>query len=130
MIGRVAGTGVRVGVRCTRAILRDACMGAGRYEASQRGKGAASNVLPNRLNTLVEDGIFRRVPYQEHPARYEYRLTEKGLDLWPVLVALVQFGDRHIYPRRAPVLLLHKGCGGGGGEHPISVTRGARPPPP
>jgi hypothetical protein len=101
-------------------------MGARRFEDFQRRTGAARNVLANRLNTLVEDGIFRRVPYQEHPVRYEYRLTEKGLDLWPVIVALVQFGDRHIYPGRAPVLLMHKGCGGAMSDHRMCETCGAK----
>jgi DNA-binding HxlR family transcriptional regulator len=110
----VAGTLELVGERWTLLIVRDAFM------------GAARNVLSNRLSTLIEDGILRRVPYQEHPARYEYRLTDKGLDLWPVIVALVQFGDRHIYPGRAPVLLVHKGCGGAVSDHRMCETCGAK----
>src|SRR5712692_1176375 len=124
----VAGTLELVGERWTLLIVRDVFMGARRFEDFQRRTGAARNVLSNRLNTLVEDGILRKVPYQEHPVRYEYRLTEKGLDLWPVIVALVQFGDRHIYPGRAPVLLVHKGCGGAVSDHRMCETwREARP---
>ena len=122
----VAGTLELVGERWTLLIVRDAFMGARRFEDFQRRTGAARNVLSNRLNTLVEDGILRRVPYQEHPVRYEYRLTEKGLDLWPVIVALVQFGDRHIYPGRAPLLLVHKGCGGAVSDHRMCETCGAK----
>ncbi len=122
----VAGTLELVGERWTLLIVRDAFMGARRFEDFQRRTGAARNVLSNRLNTLVEEGILRRVPYQEHPVRYEYRLTEKGLDLWPVIVALVQFGDRHIYPGRAPILLVHKGCGGAVSDHRMCETCGAK----
>ncbi len=122
----VAGTLELVGERWTLLIVRDAFMGARRFEDFQRRTGAARNVLSNRLNTLIQDGILRKVPYQEHPARYEYRLTEKGLDLWPVIVALVQFGDRHIYPGKAPLLLVHKGCGGAVSDHRMCETCGAK----
>jgi DNA-binding HxlR family transcriptional regulator len=122
----VAGTLELVGERWTLLIVRDAFMGARRFEDFQRRTGAARNVLSNRLNTLVEEGIFKRVPYQEHPVRYEYRFTEKGLDLWPVIISLLQFGDRHIYPGRAPVLLVHKTCGGAVDDHRICETCGAK----
>src|SRR5437899_1856824 len=103
-----------------------AVTGARRFEHFQRRTGAARNVLANRLNLLVEEGIFRKVAYQEHPARYEYRLTEKGIDLWPVIVSLLQWGDRHVYPGRAPVLLVHKKCGGAVSDHRICETCGAQ----
>ena len=86
----------------------------------------ARNVLTARLGRLVEEGIFKRVAYQDHPVRYEYRLTEKGIDLWPVVISLLQWGDRHIYPGRAPVLLVHKRCGGAVDEHRICETCGAK----
>jgi DNA-binding HxlR family transcriptional regulator len=122
----VAGTLELVGERWTLLIVRDAFMGARRFEDFQRRTGAARNVLANRLNTLVEDGIFRRVAYQEHPVRYEYRLTEKGIDLWPVIVSLLQWGDRYIYPGRAPVLLVHIRCGGAVDDHRSCQTCGAK----
>ena len=121
----VAGTLEVIGERWTLLIVRDAFMGARRFEHFQRRTGAARNVLAARLNLLVEEGIFRRVPYQDHPVRYEYRLTEKGVDLWPVIVSLLQWGDRHIYPGRAPVLLVHKKCGGAVSDHRTCETCGA-----
>ena len=122
----VAGTLEVIGERWTLLIVRDAFMGARRFENFQRRTGAARNVLANRLNLLVEEGIFRKVPYQEHPERYEYRLTEKGIDLWPVIVSLLQWGDRHIYPGKAPVLLVHKKCGGAVNDRRICETCGAQ----
>jgi len=122
----VAGTLEVIGERWTLLIVRDAFMGARRFEHFQRRTGAARNVLAARLNLLVEEGIFRRVPYQDHPVRYEYRLTEKGVDLWPVIVSLLQWGDRHIYPGRAPVLLVHKRCGGAVSDHRTCETCGAQ----
>src|SRR6202165_4839930 len=122
----VAGTLELVGERWTLLIVRDAFMGARRFEDFQRRTGAARNVLSNRLTTLVEDGIFSRVPYHDHPVRYEYRLTEKGLELCPGIAALVRFGGRHVYPGRAPVLLAHKGCGGAVSDHRMCETWGAK----
>ena len=65
--------------------------------------------------------------YSEHPPRYEYRLTEKGLDLWPTIVALMQWGDRYAAPSAGPpVVLEHRGCGGAVDAHRICETlRGA-----
>src|SRR2546428_13084469 len=122
----VAGSLELVGERWTLLIVRDAVMGARRFEDFQRRTGMARNVLTDRLGRLVEDGIFKRVPYQEHPVRFEYRLTEKGIDLWPVIISLLQWGDRYVYPGRAPVLLVHKPCRGAGGDHPDRATSGAR----
>jgi DNA-binding HxlR family transcriptional regulator len=122
----VAGSLELVGERWTLLIVRDAFMGARRFEDFQRRTGMARNVLTARLGRLVDEAIFERVQYQEHPARYEYRLTEKGIDLWPVIVSLLQWGDRHIYPGRAPVLLVHKHCGGAVDDHRICETCGAK----
>jgi DNA-binding MarR family transcriptional regulator len=71
-------------------------------------------VLSDRLVRLVDEGLLRKVPYQEdgQRRRYEYRLTEKGLDLYPVLVALMEWGDRHAVGSPGPqVLLRHRDCG-------------------
>ena len=122
----VAGSLELIGERWTLLIMRDAFMGARRFDDFQRRTGAARNILSARLNFLVDEGIFTRVPYQEHPARYEYRLTGKGLDLWPVIVALVQWGDRYIYPGRAPVLLVHMNCGGAVNDRRMCETCGAK----
>ena len=62
--------------------------------------------------------------YQERPERFEYRLTEKGLDLWPVIVSLLQWGDKYAAPDGPPVLLQHKGCGGAVDEHRICARCG------
>jgi DNA-binding HxlR family transcriptional regulator len=101
-----------VGERWTILILRDAFLGIRRFDEFQRSLGIARNVLQSRLERLVEAGILRREPYQERPRRFEYRLTAKGVDLWPVIVALLKWGDRHAAPAGPPVLLEHKGCGG------------------
>jgi DNA-binding HxlR family transcriptional regulator len=101
-----------VGERWTIMILREAFLGVHRFEDMQRNLGIARNVLQARLERLVEAEILKRVPYQERPPRSEYRLTAKGVDLWPVLVALLKWGDRHAAPAGPPVMLEHAGCGG------------------
>ena len=84
-----------------------------RFDDFQRNLGVARNVLTDRLGRLVEEGILERAPYQERPARFEYRLTEKGIDLWPTMMALLQWGDRY-YPAEggAPRIIRHRDCGG------------------
>ena len=101
-----------VGERWTLLILRDAFLGIRRFDDFQRQLGIARNVLRDRLERLVEEGVLERRPYQERPLRHEYRLTEKGIDLWPVLVALVHYGDRWYAPDGPPRVLVHRGCGG------------------
>jgi DNA-binding HxlR family transcriptional regulator len=108
----IASTLELVGERWTLLIVRDAFLGIRRFDDFQRNLGIARNVLQSRLERLVEEGILKREPYQERPTRYEYRLTRKGVDLWPVLVALMGWGDRHVYPNGPPVVMKHKGCGG------------------
>jgi DNA-binding MarR family transcriptional regulator len=79
----------------------------------QRSLGVARNVLSARLQRLVDEGILERRAYRESPPRHEYFLTEKGLDLWPALIALVGWGDRHSTgPEGPPMLIVHKECGG------------------
>jgi hypothetical protein len=80
----------------------------------QRNLGVARNVLSSRLQGLVDEGILERRLYSERPERYEYFLTEKGLDLWPTIVSLMHWGDKHLpLPDGPPVILIHKGeCGG------------------
>jgi hypothetical protein len=69
-------------------------------------------VLQTRLRRLVAEGVLRRVRYQERPERFEYRLTRRGTDLWPVLIALLQWGDRYVAPGPPPMSIVHRGCGG------------------
>jgi hypothetical protein len=68
-------------------------------------------VLNQRLAHLVEAGVLVKVPYSEHPPRHDYRLTDKGRDLWPVLTTMRQWGDRHAAPDGPPLELIHKDCG-------------------
>ncbi len=108
----IAATLEIVGERWTLLIIRDAFLGVRRFDDFQRSLGVARNVLQSRLERLVAEGILERRPYQERPPRYEYRLTAKGVDLWPVIVSLLQFGDRHVHPDAPPLVLRHRGCGG------------------
>jgi DNA-binding HxlR family transcriptional regulator len=85
-----------VGERWTLLIIRDAFLGLRRFEQFQENLGIARNVLTDRLNRLVDEGILERVPYSERPARYEYRLTQKGRDLNIALAGLRQWGDRYL----------------------------------
>ncbi len=101
-----------IGERWTLLILRDAFLGVRRFERFQSSLGIARNVLQARLTRLVEEGVLRRERYQERPPRYEYRLTDKGLELWPVIVALLQWGSRHALEGDQPLVLEHSSCGG------------------
>jgi Fe2+ or Zn2+ uptake regulation protein len=73
--------------------------------------GISRNILAQRLAKLVEAGVFDKHAYQDNPPRYDYVLTDKGRDLWPVLTALRQWGDRHAAPHGPPVRAVHRGCG-------------------
>jgi DNA-binding HxlR family transcriptional regulator len=108
----VAGSLEVVGERWTLLIIRDVFLGIRRFEDLQRDLGVARNVLQARLERLVEEGILVKRPYQDRPVRCEYRLTEKGADLWPVLVALLKWGDRYTIEGERPMILRHRGCGG------------------
>ena len=79
----IAGALEVVGERWSLLIVRNVFLGLRRFDEIQANLGIARNVLQTRLKRLVEQGVLERVPYQERPPRYEYRLTEKGLDLWP-----------------------------------------------
>src|SRR3954451_17817739 len=115
-----------VGERWTLLVLRDAFRGKRRFEDFQRSLGIARNVLTERLGRLVGEGVVERRRYQERPARYEYRLTEKGKDLWPVMVDLLQWGDRHCADADGPpVTLSHRDCGGGVDERRTCTACGA-----
>jgi DNA-binding HxlR family transcriptional regulator len=116
-----------VGERWTLLVLRDIFLGVRRFDALQQDLGVARNVLTTRLERLVEQEILEKVPYQQRPLRHEYRLTEKGLDLWPVIVELLRWGDRHAAPSAGPpVILRHRDCGGELGERRI-CTRCGKP---
>ncbi len=101
-----------LGDRWTLLILRDCFLRVKRFEQFQSRLGIARRVLAERLDKLVEKGVLERVPYQERPLREEYRLTEMGLDLYPVIMSLVHWGDKHFAGERGvPILHQHKTCG-------------------
>jgi DNA-binding HxlR family transcriptional regulator len=121
----VARTLELVGERWTLLIIRDAFLGVRRFGDFADRLGIARNVLQDRLERLVDAGILDRVPYQERPLRHEYRLTEMGRDLWPSIVALLQFGDKHLAGETGPpLLLLHRDCGGEMDERRVCRTCG------
>ncbi len=102
-----------IGERWSLLIVRAAMHGNRRFGEMQESLGIARNVLSARLQRLVDEEILERRAYQENPPRYEYFLTEKGLDLWPALIALLHWGDRYTErPDGPPRVIVHKECGG------------------
>ena len=102
-----------IGDRWTLLVIRDLFLGLRRFEDLQRDLDVARNVLTDRLGRLVEEGIVERRLYQERPERYEYRLTAKGLDLWPVMISLLKWGDRYAPDEGGPpTWVVHRDCGG------------------
>jgi DNA-binding HxlR family transcriptional regulator len=93
-----------VGERWTLLIVRDAFLGLRRFEQFQEKLGIARNVLTDRLNRLVEEGILERIRYSERPERYEYRLTKKGRELNLALAGLRQWGDKYLSEKPPRVL--------------------------
>ena len=106
----VARTWAVLGERWTMLIVREAFRGTRRYDVFQRRLAVGRNILSDRLQTLTREGIFARTRYQRSPDRYEYHLTEKGKDLYPVLLSLMHWGDRYQVDV-PPVRLMHKACG-------------------
>ena len=110
-IGAAVGA---IGEKWTFLVLREAFNGVRRFDDMRRRTQAPRQVLSDRLSRLVADGMLRRVPYQERGqrARHEYRLTQKGLDLYTVLVALMEWGDKYaVGPAGPQVQLTHRDCG-------------------
>jgi DNA-binding HxlR family transcriptional regulator len=99
-----------IGERWTLLIVRDAFFGLRRFEEFQASLGVARNVLTDRLNRLVDEGVFARVRYSERPERFEYRLTAKGRELNVALAALREWGDRHVL-EQAPNVLRRRSDG-------------------
>ena len=100
-----------VGEWWTPLILRDLFLGVSRFDEFQARLGISRNVLTERLAKLEEQGVVERVPYQDHPPRYDYRLTEKGADLWRLMTMMREWGDRWAAPDGPPVVTLHRDCG-------------------
>ena len=93
-----------VGERWTLLIIRDAFLGLRRFDQFQDSLGIARNILTDRLNRLVEEGILARVRYNERPERHEYRLTTKGRDLAVTLAGLRQWGDKYLSEKPPRIL--------------------------
>ena len=116
-----------IGERWTMLILREVFLGNRRFdEMATPAWASPATCSRTRLTRLVEEGVLEKVRYQERPERFEYRLTEKGIDLWPVMVSLIQYGDRYYAPDGPPMILVHKDCGGTVDAHRICSTCGER----
>jgi len=99
-------------------VLRDVSLGGHRFDQIQEHLGIARNVLAARLKRLVEHRLLEKRQYEEHPPRFEYHLTSKGFDLQPVLLGLMQWGDRYLADASGgPVVLEHRTCG-----HPVHAV--------
>ena len=96
-----------LGERWTLLILRECFYGVRRFSVMQRNLGIARNILSARLQLLVRTGILEKRRYQEEPERFEYKLTEKGLGLYPAVVAIMRWGDEHLCEEGPPVVLRH-----------------------
>lgn len=92
-------------------LIRQACLGTRRFEEFQRELGIGRNILAARLDRLVEEGLLRREEYQQRPTRHEYRLTDKGRDVYPILAAMAAWGERWLTgPEGSPLVLHHIAC--------------------
>jgi DNA-binding HxlR family transcriptional regulator len=100
-----------VGERWTLLVMREVLLGRRRFADIARNTGVAPNILSDRLQTLVDHGLLRRQRYGEHPEAFEYHPTRKGVDLNPVLITLMAWGDRHVAPEGAPRVVVHTDCG-------------------
>jgi len=108
----VARTVAVIGDRWTLMLLRDCFLGVRRFEDFQARLGISRTIIAERLKLLVEEGVLRREPYQDRPVRYQYRLTAKGFDLFPVMMSIVQWGNAHYAGDAGPPLLhRHRPCG-------------------
>ena len=101
-----------IGDRWSLLILRDCFLRVRRFEDFQERLGITRPILASRLKKLVDEFVLTKLAYQQRPTRYEYRLTPKGLDLYPVIMALVHWGDVHMAVKKGrPLLHTHDVCG-------------------
>lgn len=136
----MADTQAIVGDRWSLLVVRELVFGEHRFDAIQRRTGAARDVLAARLRKLEDAGVIERRRYSEHPPRHEYLLTPAGRELWPVLLALKEWGDRHLNPGAEPVVLTHhcghefhpapacQACGQPLGDNELTIAGGTDPP--
>jgi DNA-binding HxlR family transcriptional regulator len=103
----IARTTDLIGDWWTPLVMREAFLGKRRFEDFQRSLGVPRAVLTKRLDRLVEDGLLKKVPYEEHPPRYEYRLTEKGRAFWDVLAAMWRWGSDWLWDGKpVPIMMI------------------------
>src|SRR6202163_1411739 len=108
----LARTVAVIGHRWSLLILREFFLRIRRFDEFQASLGVTRHLLADRLKKLVRFGVLRRIPYQESPKRYEYILTQKGLDLYPIIMSIVHWGNVHMVDARGrPMLHEHKSCG-------------------
>jgi len=108
----IAQTLELVGEWWTLLIVRDVFLGVRRFDEFVERLGISRNVLTDRLDKLVAAGILARRPYDEGRGRYDYVLTDKGRDLWPVITTLREWGDKWVYGEgHEPVVVEHRACG-------------------
>ena len=100
-----------IGERWTLLVMREVLLGRRRFAELQRNTGIAKNILSDRLQTLVEQGVLERRQYSDSPEAHEYWPTAKGVDVAPVLVALLQWGDTYAAPDGPPRVYVHSACG-------------------
>lgn len=105
----IAATLAVVGEKYCLLVLREAFLGVRRFDAMVRNIGAPRDVLAARLRRLVDAGVLEKVLYSERPQRFEYRPTQAGWELQPVLLMLMKWGDRHLAD--APPMVLEHSCG-------------------
>ena len=102
-----------LGEKWTVVVLREVFNGIRRFDDMRARTGVPRQVLTNRLATLVDNGVLRRAPYQEPGSRvrHEYRLTQKGFDLYPVMIAVAEWGNRYLAdPDGPPLRFAHRDC--------------------
>src|SRR6201993_1181823 len=115
-----------IGDRWTLLIIRDCFLRVRRFEDFQERLGITRPILASRLKKLVDEFVLVKVPYQQRPLRYEYRLTQKGLDLFPIVMAIVHWGDVYMADKKGrPLLHPHTACGKNFGPVMVGSELGA-----
>lgn len=114
-----------LGDRWTFLILREAFFGTRRFTEFAQNLGLSRNILSGRLKTLVAQGIFEMHPYGSGKVRYEYRLAKPGRDIFPIVVALLQWGDKYLVESQEPsIVLKHTLCGEDANPHLVCDSCG------
>ncbi|MFE2041181.1 winged helix-turn-helix transcriptional regulator [Streptomyces sp. NPDC059477] len=107
----IADTLALVGEKYSLLVLREVCLGNGRFDQLVRNIGAPRDILATRLRRLLDAGILTKEVYSERPQRFEYRPTRAGLELEPVLMTLMAWGDRHLRPDDDRPMVIEHSCG-------------------